>query len=226
MRNNKSQSGFTVVHAIAGIASVLALTFCVLWFAAKREVALDVAPDVPQASGGRGSQEGTNKIVKKATGQLTVEQKRAIAAEVWEDAKPLEPDKLLASIPRFSLVFVVDDALLQFARKSELQDKCELLLRRNGIPIEKNAPNTLHVTLGGSWNAADSILLYEVQLKVFQNAGLFRNGIPYSCEAIIWEDATFGYTGTTKAHSYLHASLERVTDSFAIAYLKANAKTK
>jgi hypothetical protein len=147
------------------------------------------------------------------------------------------PPAGLKGLPNFAVMVEVDEELIPYLKKADLQTKVELFLRRQGIAISDNADGSegpvLYVAVRSMW-IEDGSTADEKKLRMVLNimAEVWARAVQYidtggdfiHTVATVWNDANLLIAGTNRLPSYPLEVIENMLGRLCNEYLKANPK--
>jgi hypothetical protein len=202
------------------IGLLICILFAVLWLRAEtkptevREIIRDVPREVIRNV--------TNEILAPA--QMSAEETNLITIGLeYYRAKPLtNMDGALFGISSFSVHVEVDEAVEPLLSQQRVQNRFELVLRRNNIVINEKSPARLQIELMGLWSPRKELLFYYSSLHVHRSAVIESGDEMRSLRPVVWEDERFGGAGSDGIEKLLLESIDSLAEHLANVYLAAN----
>jgi hypothetical protein len=181
----------------------------------------------------------TNTVINNLTNVLVKETEKPVPAEIppdylrafsiWKglsNSTHIGQNQVLYDVKWLRVEYYISDKAKSIISEDEVKAKFELLLRRNGVPINSDSRQTITVGVEAMWSDERHLLAnYNVTVAVKEQQFLFRNGeFKYDSLVTIWERQMNGNGGGYNANSGILECTEKLGELLANDFLSANPK--
>jgi hypothetical protein len=225
--SSSTKSNAAIIAAI--VASVVALSFAVLWFRERDRTPAEVIREVPKEVVVEKLREVPKVVIKevevtkevKVPAKLTDEQQAGIEFTSRYLAAPMLTtiDEALYKLDSVAVRVFVNDAVKKVVTEDRLKNKFELILRKQNIRLDDKAQVWLDLNYEGFWDKDEITLYYSPQMRLRQVATIIRHGDFRRASVIVWQDAGLGFAGKKVVEEAILSDVEQRAEAFANKYL-------
>ena len=143
--------------------------------------------------------------------------------QVAELSANLADDKMCFSgLDSVKVVVAMNEDAKDILSEQRTKDKFELTLRRHGVPLSDSSNPYLLFSFEALWNEDKTLAAYIFELSLRQPLIFYRNNTPYRRVVSLWENLSYGYSGSKVARQSALEAIEEKAERVANLYLSAN----